>query len=124
VIRRSRRSPHRVAFEAAAARIEAAKDALLAGVPAPRREPVPLADALHAFERGIAEAAVLMDAWRTEETEGAWQACRAALDEAARGAERMRLDAPSLDFESLVLALGDLISPLEAFGEADRALRT
>jgi len=85
---------------------------------------VPLADALHAFERGIAEAAGLMDAWRTEETEGAWQACRAALDEAARGAERMRLDAPSLDFESLVLALGDLIAPLEAFGEADRALRT
>lgn len=122
MIRRSR-SPLRRAFEDVVAHVEAAKDALLAGVPAPRREPVPLAEALHAFEGALGDAAELMDGWRTEATEDAWRRCRDGLDAAARGAEAMRLEAPALDFESMVLALGDLIAPLEAFGEADRALR-
>ena len=92
------------------------------GVPAPRREPVPLAEALHGFERELGEVRARMDGWRTEGTRAVWGRCAEGLDRAASAAERLRLEAPSLDFESLVLSLGDLIEPLEAFEEADRAL--
>jgi hypothetical protein len=78
----------------------------------------PLADALMAFEDGLRDAGRSMDGWRTPETEGAWVACRDALGEARSAAERLRLEAPSLDYESLVAVLGDLMDPLDAFDDA------
>ena len=42
-----------------------------------------------------------------------------AIVEALRRAERLRLDAPTLDYESLVSVLADLIEPLDVFGEAE-----
>ena len=38
-------------------------------------------------------------------------------------AERLRLEAPALDFESLVMVLKDLIAPLDVFSDAARLLR-
>lgn len=103
--------------------IERAKAALVSAVPTGRAEGTPLAEALHAFEVALRRAGAGMAGWRTRETEGAWEACSAGLNEASQRAERLRLEAPSLDYEGLVMTLGDLIAPLEAFGDAARQFR-
>jgi hypothetical protein len=88
------------------ARIERAKADLVSAVPSPRGIPGrPLADALLAFEEGLREVTISLD-----EASG-W---RAAVDESLRRAERLRLEAPALDYEGLVDALADLMEPLEA----------
>ena len=87
-------------------RVERAKADLVEAVPSPRGVPRrPLAEALAAFEEGLREAAALADppaAWRT------------AIDESLRRAERLRLDAPELDYEGLVAVLAELMAPLDA----------
>jgi hypothetical protein len=101
-------------------RVEAAKRGLVAAVPSPRGAPGrPLAEALLAFEDGLRQADVRMDAWRLPELDDAWLACRDALAAALDRAERLRLEAPALDYEGLVAVLGDLLAPLEAFGDAE-----
>jgi hypothetical protein len=100
-----------------------AKDALTSTVPGPRTPGRPVAEALLEFERALAEARSFMPAWRAPETEETWRSCSGALQESARMAERLRLEAPALDFESLVMVLKDLIAPLEVFDDASRLLR-
>jgi hypothetical protein len=104
-------------------RLEHGKAALVSAVPTARAEGTPLAEALHAFENALGEAREAMSDWRTPDTESSWQACSEALDEAKMRAERLRLEAPSLDYEGLVMTLGDLIAPLEVFADAARRLR-
>ena len=90
-------------------RVERAKADLVEAVPSPRGLPGrALADALASFEEGLWEAAASLDpATRPE-----W---RAAVEESLRRAERLRLDAPALDYEGLVTVLADLLAPLDAF---------
>jgi hypothetical protein len=88
------------------ARIERAKADLVSAVPSPRGVPPrPLAEALVAFEEG------LRDAVASPDMPAPW---RAAVEEALRRAERLRLEAPALDYEGLVEVLADLMAPLEA----------
>jgi hypothetical protein len=110
-------------FSRILAHVEAAKEDLVASVPSPRGVPVrPVADALSAFEDGLRRAADELVRWRTPEAE-LRQSCRAAVEEALRRAERVRLDAPPLDYESLVAVLGDLMVPLEEFERVESRLR-
>ena len=109
-------------FEGVAAAVERAKAAALAAVPAPRREPEPLAAAVVALEGALADAGEALTAW-TEGSAAIRERCREAVEETARRAEWLRLEAPSMDFESLVLVLGDVIAPLDAFVEAEYELR-
>lgn len=109
-------------FLAVAAYVEEAKGALLEAVPGPRRPPAQLAGALAAFEEAVRRAREAMEGWRTERAE-VRDRCAEALAEAARRAEWLRLEAPEMDFESLVLVLGDVMAPLDAFVEAQHALR-
>jgi hypothetical protein len=102
--------------------VEGAKAALVRAVPSPRGVPGPLAESLQAFERGLRDAMEGMDGWRTPETERVWRSCRDGLSEALRRAERLRLEAPPLDYESLVAVLGELIAPLDSFEVAERQL--
>ena len=96
---------------------------LLDAVPSPRGVPSrPLAEALLAFEDGLREADADMASWRDPTVELAWVRCERALTDALDGAKRVRLEAPPLDYESLVAILADLIAPLDAFDAADRAL--
>lgn len=113
----------RPAFERVLAEVERGKEALVRAVPSPRGHPGPLAEALLAFEESLARARGHMPGWRGPEAEGPWVRCDEALAEAARRAERLRLAAPPLDYETLVTVLGDLMAPLDAFEDADRALR-
>lgn len=87
------------------ARIERAKEDLVSAVPSPRGAPGrPLAEALLAFEEGLREAAL------TADEPARW---RAAVEEALRRAERLRLNAPELDYEALVAELAHLLDPLD-----------
>lgn len=109
-------------FEDVVATLERGKAALVRAVPSPRGEPGPLAESLRSFEEALAEARSAMEPWRTPTTERMWRACLAGLEASARRAERLRLDAPALDYESLVTVLGDLLAPLEVFEDTDRVL--
>lgn len=109
-------------FERVAAEVERAKDALVAAVPASRREPEPLATSILAFDERLAAARRELEGWDDPPRDVA-DRCREAIDEAARRSERLRLEAPSLDFESLVLVLGDVIAPLDVLGDVEHELR-
>lgn len=99
------------------------KDALTSAVPGPRTQGRPVTQALLEFEGALREARSVMPAWSASGTDETWRSCSEALDESARRAERLRLEAPALDFEGLVMVLKDLIGPLEAFDDAERLLR-
>jgi hypothetical protein len=117
------RSRDQRAFALVAAHVEEAKGALLEAVPGPRRPPAPLAPALAAFEEGLRKAREAMSGWVPDEREEVRERCAEALGETARRAEWLRLEAPEMDFESLVLVLGDVMAPLDVFVEAEHALR-
>jgi hypothetical protein len=112
------------AFAATARSVNRAKDALLEAVPSPRGAPgAPLAEALLRFEAALRDAAEGMDGWRTTATAEVWRACRAALEASLADAERLRVRAPTLDYEGLVTVLGDLLSHLDVFDDAARTFR-
>lgn len=74
-----------------------------------------MAEAVLEFEEALRDAADRLGEWHgAPETVAA---CRAGIQEAMRLAERLRLKAPELDYESLVTVLGDLIHPLEVFAD-------
>ena len=119
---RSDEDPLRRAFHETVDHIEEAKASLVAVVPAGRAPGAPLAESLVAFEEGLSAAEVSMASWRTDSTEGIWERCRRGIREALERAEKLRLAAPTLDYESLVMTLGRLMEPLDIFEEADREL--
>jgi hypothetical protein len=104
--------------------VEAAKANLVAAVPSPRGAPGrPVAEAVAAFEDGLRDAGARLDAWPTDRVDvRRW--CREAIDGSLARAERLRLDAPTLDYEGLVTVLGDLIAPLDVFTSVERSLRS
>jgi hypothetical protein len=121
-VRRRRRSDAAISgtFGQVLEAVESAKAALVRAVPSPRGVPGPLPECLQAFERGLRDATEKMPGWRTPETEVVWRSCWKGLSEALRRAERLRLEAPPLDYESLVAVLGDLMAPLDPFEAAER----
>jgi|ERR687895_468237 hypothetical protein len=103
--------------------VERAKADLVQAVPSPRGLPGrPVADAVGAFEDGLARAAAELDEWRTGDPD-VRRSCRLGIEEALARVERLRLDSPALDYEGLVTALGDLLAPLDVFAEAERSFR-
>jgi hypothetical protein len=124
VIRRRfrRRPPAELAgvapgFEATLVRIEEAKTELVGAVPTGRGGR-PLAEALAGFEVLLAEARESMPAWRVDSVGAEWAACLAAVDEAAKRAERLRLDQTPRGYEELYGTLADILEPLDAFARA------
>ena len=111
--------PLRRAFDETVALVEEAKSSLVAVVPAGRAPGAPLADSLVAFEEGLNAARESLGSWPAG-SKDVHDRCAAAIDEALRRAEKLRVEAPQLDYESLVMTLGALLAPLETFEEADR----
>ena len=103
--------------------VEDAKEALVASAPGRRGAGVAVAEALWAFESGLADAQKLMGEWRTAETEDVWLTCLSGVEQSARGAEELRLGAPPEGYEELYARLAELIEPLDAFGDAARRFR-
>jgi hypothetical protein len=94
--------------------VERAKEALLQAVPSPRGHARrSLAEALVGFEEALTHAVGSLKRWEDARA----PALGAAVEDALGRAERLRLNAPSLDYEGLVTVLGDLMEPLDIFAE-------
>jgi hypothetical protein len=100
-------------FGATVERVEAAKASLVAAVPTSRSAGAPLAEALAGFELGLQDARAAMPAWRAQPVEEQWRACQEAVERAAGGAERLRLEATPEGYERLYGELGDLLDALD-----------
>ena len=110
------------AFALTLGSVEDAKAALVTAVRSGRAPGAPLAEALAGFEMGLADADASMPAWRVEQVEDAWAACRAGLDEARARAEAFRLgEHPPEIFEQLIAVMEDLMDPLDPFEAAAAA---
>ena len=103
--------------------VERGKAALTESVPSTRFAGRPLADSLLEFEDELRAAADGMAGWRRPEIGAAWEAADAGLRSSRERAERLRTEAPELGgFEGLIGLIGDLLAPLDAFGDARDAL--
>jgi hypothetical protein len=98
--------------------VERVKEALAAAAPGGRVVGVPLAQALASFEEGLREAGQAMPSWRISEVEAAWVRCAAAVEEASRRAEVLRLGEVPSGYDQLYTVLSDLMEPLDAFAIA------
>lgn len=112
------------AFQELLPGLEDAKSALLASVPGTRLPGRPLAETLLEFEEGLRQIRAEMETWRIPEVQDAWIRATEGLDEAIQQAERVRLFASApAGFEELIGLVGDLMAPLEAFGDAAERFR-
>ena len=112
------------AFDECVERIAGARLRLLATLPAGRVEPGPVGRGLDAIERAVADVRERMPRWRVPELEAEWGACAAALDAADAAMPAARATAGDVgELDALLVAVDDVISPLTAFGEAERAWR-
>jgi hypothetical protein len=103
--------------------VERARASLVTAAPGRRGLRRPLAEALAGFESELAEARSSIGTWRVPTMEREWVACGAALDEAGRRAEHLRLEASPQGYEDLAPLLAELLDPLDAFDEALRTFR-
>ena len=114
----------RQAFQDLLPRLEDAKSALIDSVPGTRLPGRPLAETLLEFEEGLRQVRAQMETWRVPEVQDAWTRASEGLDEAIRQAEQVRLSASApAGFEGLIGLVGELMAPLEAFGEAAERFR-
>jgi hypothetical protein len=112
------------AFRATVAPLERGKVALTGSVPGTRLPGRPLAETLLEFEEGLREAEAGMASWRAPEVQDAWRACDEAIRSCLQTTQRLRLDAEMpVGFEALIGTIGDLMSPLEVFEDAERRFR-
>jgi hypothetical protein len=124
VLRRRPRSPAYDAFLRCAAHVDLAQRAMIRCVPSSARSAaLPLPVGAETLRLALADAAAAMDAWRVPEAEAEWHACRAALDATLAGVDRAVAVAAATDeLEVALTAVQDLLDPLHAFVDAERAL--
>lgn len=97
---------------------------MLGCLPVGRVDPAPLSVGLALLRDELAAVRKELPAWRVPEVEAQWQAAEAALIEAAgaiKAAERIA--ATTTELEVLLEAVGDVVTPLDAWREAERGWR-
>ena len=105
--------------------IEGGRRMLLSTLPAGRVEPAPVGVGLDALDAALADARGWMDGWRVDELTDDWRACHEALDEAAQNLETARhVAATTRELEELLGAVEEVVAPLDAFADAERAWRS
>ena len=112
------------AFVDTADALAAARRRLLATLPAGRVEPGPVALGLAAMRAALEVAGELLQRWQFQPAPDVWVACVEGLDAAASAlvpAEEVALTSRELD--DLIAAFADIVDPLDAFAEAERAWR-
>jgi hypothetical protein len=112
------------AFVDCAEVIEGGRRQLLATLPAGRVEPAPIGIGLDALVAAVEDARRWMAGWRVPELEDHWQDCNASLGEALDASPEVReLAASPGELEELLGAVSDVVEPLDAFADAERAWR-
>lgn len=109
-------------FHAQAARIEQARSALLGCLPVGRVDPAPVSVGLDLLRDELTRVAQDLPAWRREEVAAQWEACRLAVDEALGAVDDAhRVAASTGELEELLGAVSDVVEPLDAWSDAERA---
>lgn len=104
--------------------VEAGRRQLLATLPKGRVEPAPVGVGLDAVAAAIGDARGWMGGWRIDELSDPWQDCQEAMDEAAAAIPEAREVAASTgELEELLGAVEEVVAPLDAFADAERAWR-
>lgn len=104
--------------------IEGGRRLLLGTLPTGRVEPAPVGVGLDALARAMDDAQGWMDRWRIPELADEWADCQAALDEARTAIPVVReVAATTGELEELLGAVEDVVAPLDAFADAERAFR-
>lgn len=115
---------HWRAFLDCAEVVEGGRRLLLGTLPTGRVEPAPIGVGADALGDAIRTARGWMDRWKLAELEQAWQDCHDALDEAAANLAGVRTTAAATsELEDLLGAVEDVVAPLDAFADAERAWR-
>jgi hypothetical protein len=117
------RAPH-ATFLAQAERVESARKALLGCLPVGRVDPAPVPVGLDLLGDELRAVADELAGWRVPEIESAWHAvaegtasARAAISDAHHVAATTR------ELEELLDAVGEVVEPLDAWGDAEREWR-
>lgn len=104
--------------------IEGGRRLLLGTLPTGRVEPAPVAVGIDALARAIRDARGWMDRWKVAELLDEWRDCGAALDESEGNLTMVReVAATTRELEELLGAVEDVVAPLDAFADAERAWR-
>lgn len=112
------------AFLDCAAVIEGGRRTLLGTLPVGRVEHTPIGLGVDAMAAALVDARTWMARWRVPELVEDWETCASVLDEAEQGLPTVRAVAASTgELEELQGAVGDVIEPLDAFADAERAWR-
>jgi hypothetical protein len=110
------------AFRVQAERVEQARSALLSCLPVGRVDPVPVPVGLDLLRDELAVVGDELDSWRHEAIADHWTACSNAIQEAlAALPHAYHVAASSTELEELLGAVGDVIEPLDAWHDAERA---
>lgn len=118
------REPAHRAFTDCAELVEGSRRLLLGTLPAGRVEPAPIGVGLDAVADAITSVRGWMPGWRVEEVADAWDDCAAALDESEQAIDVAReVAATTTELEELLGAVEDVVVPLDAFADAERAWR-
>jgi hypothetical protein len=128
VFKRKQVPPHLsgqwTAFAAQAERVEAARQALLGCLPVGRVDPAPIPVGLDLLRDELIAVRDELERWRVEPVEAQWQACAAAIAEALDHIEPARATAAETDeLEQLLVAVTDVIEPLNVWQDAEHAWR-
>lgn len=104
--------------------VEGGRRVLLSTLPIGRVEPAPIGVGIDALAQALDDAEGWMPSWRRPEVEGSWQDCAEALDEARSQLDTVRAVAATTDeLEELLGAVEEVVAPLDAFADAERAWR-
>lgn len=110
------------AFQAQAAQVEGARQALLGCLPVGRVDPAPVPVGLDLLRDELAVVAARLHSWRVPAVEDAWQACSRAVDEAAAAIPgARRVSATTAELEEMLDAVSGVVEPLDAWHDAWRA---
>ena len=112
------------AFLDCAQAIEAGRRVLLGTLPTGRVEPAPVAVGVDALARSLEDVRAWMPTWRLPEIADDWEDCVAAVEEAEANLDHVReVAANTSELEELLEAVGEVVAPLDAFADAERAWR-
>lgn len=116
--------PAHAAFEQQATRVESARRALLSCLPVGRVNPAPVPVGLDLLRDELHAVRAQLTRWRVPQMSGEWEGCRAAIEESLEAMlTAHRVAQSSTELEELLGAVGDVIEPLDAWADAERAWR-
>lgn len=104
--------------------IEGGRRVLLGTLPTGRVEPAPIAVGTDAMRKAIADARMWLPKWLLSELSDDHALCSRRLDEAEKALAELDVVAASTsELEELLEAVQDVVEPLDAFADAERAFR-